>query len=236
MTIDIVTTALAASASEVAMKAIKSFLDARRAQETQRTVITVEGRQVYVSPREAEVLESLRESLDRAGEVPSGPITLSRKGVFETTSEVKASTIESAVQREIAATALAISPDAVFHDARRRIDLVFRFNFGLAVILAIILLSGIAGAVASAFFLKSGLWATVFGGVAAADILGIYVWKPVQAINSALVATQRLEGIYLRVSEQIQSCKSHQDLSIRITCQESVWDVMQRELALLHNI
>jgi hypothetical protein len=76
---------------------------------------------------------------------------------------------------------------------------VFKMNLGVAIILAIILLMGIGGAVFSAVFLQRSIWAVTFGGVAAADMIGLYVFKPLTAINSAIVSSQRLDAVHLVV-------------------------------------
>lgn len=140
---------------------------------------------------------------------------------------------ESPKQREVAAIALAISPQAVFNDARQRMSIVFKVNLAVAIVLAIILLSGLGGAIYSGIFLRSNLWASIFGGVSAADVIGLMVFKPLTAINSALIGTQRLELIQLRLSQQLQTCAEHVQLQRRIECQGLVWDTIQKELALL---
>jgi hypothetical protein len=112
-------------------------------------------------------------------------------------------------------------------------SVVFRLNLGVAIILAIILLGGIAAAVFSAVFLRNSIWSVVFGGVSVADLLGIYVWKPLSVINASLLATQRLEMLQLRLSQQLSTCAQHRNLEERITCQTVVWESIQKELAIL---
>jgi ABC-type multidrug transport system fused ATPase/permease subunit len=135
-------------------------------------------------------------------------------------------------KREVAAVALAVGKEAIFQDARRRVELVFKLNLAIAIVLAIILLSGIAGAVFSAFFQRA-VWATAFGGIAAADMIGVYVFKPLDAINSAMVASQRLDATALRLYEQLRSCDGYENLKDRIECQSVVWDKIQQELSSL---
>ena len=123
--------------------------------------------------------------------------------------------------------------DAVFRDARRRIELVFKINLAVAIVLAVILLIGIGGAVFSAVFLQRDVWTIAFGGVSVADLIGLYAFKPLTAINSAIVASQRLDATHLRLREQLQSCDEHKALKDRIECQSAVWDTIQKELASL---
>jgi hypothetical protein len=140
---------------------------------------------------------------------------------------------QSPEQRQIGALALAISPQAVFSDARQRMELVFKINLAVAIVLAVILLGGLAGSVYSAIFLHNNIWASVFGGVSAADVIGLLVFKPLTAINTALIGTQRLEMLQLRLSQQLDACALHERLDARIECQSAVWDTIQRELGLL---
>jgi len=141
--------------------------------------------------------------------------------------------VVSPSQRELGALALAISPQAVFSDARQRMSVVFKINLGVAITLAVILLGGLGGAVYSAVFLHNNIWATVFGGVSTADVIGLWALKPLTAINHSLVETQRLEMLQLRLSQQLDECSHHDTLEERIKCQTVVWDTIQKELAIL---
>jgi hypothetical protein len=138
--------------------------------------------------------------------------------------------------KPVAALALAVHPEAVFTDARRRINIVFKFNLAVSIALAIILLGGIGGAVFSALFLKNSIWAIVFGGISAADAVGVYVYKPLTTINEALVGTTRLDTIQLRLNQQLVQCSEYTNLQDRINCQTNVWDAIQRELSALGGV
>jgi hypothetical protein len=186
--------------------------------------------EIDVSELSAADLKKLKEALDAAQQDSLGVLSVSRE-LTRKDREVKGT--DSPEQRELGAIALAISPTAVFSDARHRMSLVFKLNLAVAIILAIILLSGLGGAVYSALFLRNNIWASVFGGISAADVVGLVVFKPLTAINSALVGTQRLELIQLRLSQQLQACGQHEELQQRIACQTLVWDTIQKELALL---
>ena len=118
--------------------------------------------------------------------------------------------LESA--KDFGAFVLAISPQAVFSDARKRIGLVFKLNLGVSILLATILLGGIGGAVFSALFFKSAIWALVFGGISATDVIGVYAFKPLSAINDALDGTTRLDTLQLRLSEQLSQCAQYPNL------------------------
>jgi len=87
----------------------------------------------------------------------------------------------------------------------------------------------------SAVFLQRNIWAAAFGGVAAADMIGLYVFKPLTAINSAIVGSQRLAAVHLRLLEQLNTCNQFENLKERIDCQTTVWDTVQKELAALSN-
>jgi hypothetical protein len=84
-------------------------------------------------------------------------------------------------------------------------------------------------------FLRDSTWSFAFGGISAADLLGVYVFKPLSAINASLLGTQRLEMLQLRLSQQLITCAQHEKLERRIECQTLVWDSIQKELSLLAN-
>ena len=135
--------------------------------------------------------------------------------------------------KELGALVLAVSPQAVFQDSRKRISLVFRINLAVSIALAVILLAGIGGAVFSALFLRNAVWSLVFGGISAADVIGAYIFKPLSAINAALVTATRLDALQLRLSQQLTQCAQHKNLEERILCQTKVWEAIQRELAII---
>ena len=139
---------------------------------------------------------------------------------------------EDRKKSEAAAITLAVTKQAVFQDARRRVELVFKVNLAIAIVLAIILLAGIGGAIFAAFF-QQNAWATAFGGIAVADLIGVYVFKPLDAINSAMVASQRLDALSLRMHDQLKACDEYTSIKERIECQSAIWEKIQQELSSL---
>jgi hypothetical protein len=158
-------------------------------------------------------------------------LELSRQAVQSESGKTAAPTV--APQSEIVGLALALDPDSVFRDARRRTGLVFQLNLGFAIILGIILLAGIAGSLYSALVLGKPSWATAFGGISAADLIGLYAFKPLVAINSALVSATRLDNMQLRLNTQLEQCSKYSNVDDRLRCQNSVWEAIQKELASL---
>lgn len=135
------------------------------------------------------------------------------------------------VPSSVAGATLTFAPE-VFADARRRIAVMFKINVALSAVLAVILLAAIIACVVFAFAGHSA-WSLAFGGVSAADILGVYVLKPLSAISDTVVASQRLEVVHLRLQEQMRSCGDVDDVDRRIECQTQVWEAIQKELAAL---
>lgn len=240
MALDVlVVTALGAAAAKVAAEvygALKEYLEQQADKRKEKLLLRVADKSIEfdVSLATPELVDSLRRALESQEKISGDPFALSRKAIAKEAPREDKHTLESERQTEMmGALALAIDPKSVFRDARRRIDLVFRLNLGLAIALAIILLGGIVGAIVCAIFLNKGIWALAFGGVSVADLIGVYAFKPLTAINSALVGTQRLDSVYLRLQEQLKACAEHTDLQERIRCQTIVWEAMQRELATL---
>ncbi len=135
------------------------------------------------------------------------------------------------VPSSVAGASLTFAPE-VFSDARRRIALMFKVNIVLSVVLGVILIGALIACIVLAVSGRTA-WSVIFGGVSAADVLGIYMFKPLSAVSNTVVASQRLEVIHLRLQEQLRSCGDIDDVDRRIECQTKVWDVIQRELAAL---
>jgi hypothetical protein len=141
--------------------------------------------------------------------------------------------VATSAQAEIVSLALAVDPDSVFRDARKRTSLVFQLNLAFAIILGIILLAGIGGSLYSALVLGKSTWATAFGGISAADLIGVYAFKPLAAINAALVSATRLDNMQLRLKTQLEQCSKYSSVAAKVSCQNGVWEAIQKELASL---
>lgn len=178
-----------------------------------------------------ELLNKIQELLSTHSRETSNIIELSRQAVRSEAG--KATAVTTPVQSEIVGLAVALDPDSVFRDARKRTGLVFQLNLGFAIILGIILLAGIAGSLYSALVLGKPSWATAFGGISAADLIGLYAFKPLVAMNSALVSATRLDNMQLRLKTQLEQCSKYSNLEDKLRCQAGVWDTIQKELASL---
>lgn len=178
-----------------------------------------------------ELLNKIQELLSTHSRDTSNIIELSRQAVRSEPG--KATAVTTPVQSEIVGLAVALDPDSVFRDARKRTGLVFQLNLGFAIILGIILLAGIAGSLYSALVLGNPSWATAFGGISAADLIGLYAFKPLVAMNSALVSATRLDNMQLRLKTQLEQCSKYSNLDDKLRCQAGVWDTIQKELASL---
>jgi len=222
----VLSTAAAASAKLI----YPALLDA--VQRKQKVTIDVGDIKVEFDPdRAAEFAELITRLADEVPKQPANVLELSREAADPS---AKSSSPEDINKRTAVGTlALATSPDALFRDARRRIAMVFRLNFGVALVLATILLMGIAGAIISAVFLRQNTWALAFGGVTVADLLGVYVFKPLKVINASLVATQRLDSIHLRLHKQLPECDQLETPKERLQCQTELWKSIESELASL---
>jgi hypothetical protein len=176
----------------------------------------------------AELLEKIQQLFST--ERPSAPniLELSRQASQPDSGRTSASA--EFPKPEVVGLALAFGPDAVFQDARKRTGLVFKLNLGFAIILGIILLSGIAGSLYSALILGKAAWATAFGGISAADLIGLYAFKPLTAMNSALVSATRLDNMQLRLKMQLEQCDKYANIEDRLRCQTGVWEAVQKEL------
>jgi hypothetical protein len=165
-------------------------------------------------------------------EIDDGFMTLSRVAI----GDGEESPLESTSSRAVTRAGVALDPDVVFSDARKRIERVFRLNVILLLALAVLLLIGIGGAIYSALVWQQNMWTLIFGGVAVADVIGIYVFKPITAINRALVSTQQLDLLYLRLREGLKGCEELQDVNEKLACRDALWDKVWEDLSALSEI
>lgn len=222
--------ALSGSTFKILQQALKEWLTTDR---KTRIQIKQAGAAYDIDLNQAspELLDRIQELLAKQLSATPNVLELSRQAVQSESGKTAAPTV--APQSEIVGLALALDPDSVFRDARRRTGLVFQLNLGFAIILGIILLAGIAGSLYSALVLGKPSWATAFGGISAADLIGLYAFKPLVAINSALVSATRLDNMQLRLNTQLEQCSKYSNVDDRLRCQNSVWEAIQKELASL---
>lgn len=128
------------------------------------------------------------------------------------------------------AVALGVNPRAIFRTAQRRVAVVFRLNLIACIALVSLFLIGILGAIISGIFLGEARWAAIFGGISAADAVGIYAFKPLDKLDKALVAASRLDAMYLKLGIALAECSHHREMQTRLRCQAKAWDDMQQQL------
>lgn len=227
--------ALSASYSAVLRAALDRFRKRQREKREQPPSLPGDVAVDALPEMTDEEIEAIERAVASAPKsyLEGNPVLLSREAVKEGITEEEAirRSAGSPPQRELGTTALALDSREVFDTARKRIDLVFKLNLILAVTLAVILIVGVAGAVISAVFLNQSIWALVFGGVSVADVVGALALKPLKAVNSAIVSTQRLEVLHLGLQDLLDACRQHESLEVRIDCLSDTYDTMHEELA-----
>jgi hypothetical protein len=128
--------------------------------------------------------------------------------------------------------AFALEPDKVFADARRRVSLAFRVSMAIAICAAALLVVGVVGALIGAFMGKA-LWAAIFGGISAVDVLGALIYRPLKHVNAAVINAQRLDFLFLGWRERLRACQSLSVLEKRIECSTQIWLDMKKDLETL---
>ena len=223
-------TALSASTVKILQQALTQWLSVDK--KTRVQIKSPRGDyHINLDQASPDLLNKIQELLSSHSPETSNIIELSRQAVR---SEPEKPTVSTPpVQSEIVGLAVALDPDSVFRDARKRTGLVFQLNLGFAIVLGIILLTGIGGSLYSALVLGKPSWATAFGGISAADLIGLYAFKPLVAMNSALVSATRLDNMQLRLKTQLDQCSKYSNLEDKLRYQTGVWDTIQKELASL---
>lgn len=230
---DVTLLTLAASSTALVKAALSALESIKTKEAEKRITVQMDGRSVELEAN-AELVALLQKSVEQssASTLADNPIALSRAAAGGELSYVRQG-LSSEATAVVARVALAISAEDVIASARRRIDLVFRLNLGIAIALTVVLLGGIAGSLISSLVLGKSSWAAAFGGISAADILGIYAFKPLRVINRALVSSQRLDAVHLRLKEQLDSCRQLDTMEERIKCQTKTWEAIEKQLAAL---
>jgi hypothetical protein len=220
--------ALAGAASEL----VKQFAKGYRAEGSEQEItLEVAGHEIHISAEQmTPELQAVLASAE-THDAPDNPVELAREASARV--EQEPTEVASEEARLIAAVALAISPESVFQDARRRANAVYRFHLVTTIALAGILIGAVICAVVFSVVSREPIWLLVFGGVSAADVLGLYLYKPLTVMRDALVATQRIDTAYLRLQQQLDACSQYTDLTERISCQTAVWDKVTGELTSL---
>ncbi len=127
---------------------------------------------------------------------------------------------------------LALSPDAVFRETRTRLRLFFRINVGVCLAVSTILIGALAASIILALMGETTL-AAVFGALTLGDILFAAVYGPLNRIETALLATQRLDIIHLSTRERLQAARELSDPAARARETERIWDDIKNDLAAL---
>jgi hypothetical protein len=222
---------MSSSTAKILQQALKEWLTSGRKNRVQ-VKSTGGSYDIDLNQASPELLDKIQELLSTQSQTSPNILELSRQAAYvESGNKVVAKAVTP--QSEIVGLALALDPESVFRDARKRTGLVFQLNLGFAIILGIILLAGIAGSLYSALVLGKPSWATAFGGISAADLIGLYAFKPLVVINSALVSATRLDNMQLRLQTQLDQCSKYSNVDERLRCQTAIWEVIQKELASL---
>jgi hypothetical protein len=223
--------ALSSSTVKILQQAMKEWLS-QRGNDRVHTKSTGGSYDIDLNQVSPALLDRVQQLLSTQSQATPNILELSRQASLAEQGS-RATGTRLTHDSEVVGLALALDPDSVFRDARRRTGLVFQLNLGFAIILGIIMLAGIAGAFYSALVLGKPSWATAFGGISAADVLGLYAFKPLAAINSALVSATRLDNMQLRLKMQLEQCSKYSNIDDRLRCQTAVWEAIQKELASL---
>jgi hypothetical protein len=120
--------------------------------------------------------------------------------------------------------------EEVFRRVRARIDATFRFNLWLAIAVAVVLLGAVAGAFVSAVVYQNAIWASVFGGISVADMIGAYIWMPGKVLIRALANLARLDLLLLKYRDQFATCRKMSTEQAVLDCHSKIWGELTKDL------
>jgi hypothetical protein len=137
---------------------------------------------------------------------------------------------ETTVPGPVAAAAFGEDLDGVFRTARARAAWYFALNLALAIGMTGIFLGGVGGAVIAAVGWGANIWAAVFGGLSIVSAFALFITRPLQMVQAALLNMQRIDYLQLRYKQQLQDCSALPRLQQRMDCRTQAWNAMKADL------
>jgi hypothetical protein len=137
---------------------------------------------------------------------------------------------ESTPPGPVAAAALGEGLDGVCRSARARAAWYFTLNLVLAIGMMVVFLGGAGGAVVAAFGWGANIWAAVFGGLSIVTAFALFITRPLQMVQVALLNMQRIDYLHLRYRQQLQDCSDLPTLQRRMDCRTQAWNAMKADL------
>ncbi len=108
----------------------------------------------------------------------------------------------------------AASPQRVrdlFESTKKRLGTAWSIGIVMTVTLFGLFLGMVITAVVLGVVFDKPMYSAVFGGLSAASLLTVVIWKPYEMTFGATITIQRLEMILITLEQEWQSCKGIQD-------------------------
>lgn len=120
--------------------------------------------------------------------------------------------------------------ETVIASARTRNNRVFLLNLLFVVLLTLFLIAGVGGAIITVLAGGANIWASVFGGIAAIDILVFILTRPEQGMIRALRKATSLDAMVFVYGRQFDSCDQHATVKDQMDCREATFQKLQADL------
>jgi hypothetical protein len=130
----------------------------------------------------------------------------------------------------IIAVALTLDKDAVFRRARRRVEIAFSLQLAILVLLAVVLVAGLAGVILAGVQERLDV-AAGSGGSSILGLVAVATLKPHAEIRKALADAQRLELVHEECRVRLDLCSRLRALREQIDCAASVWQTALHHLS-----
>jgi hypothetical protein len=103
----------------------------------------------------------------------------------------------------------------LFESTKKRLGTAWIIGIVMTVTLFGLFLGMVLTAVVLGVVFDKPMYSAVFGGLSAASLLTVVIWKPYEMTFGATITIQRLEMILITLEQEWQSCQEIQDPQLR---------------------
>jgi hypothetical protein len=122
---------------------------------------------------------------------------------------------------------------SLFDDTKQRLRTTWSIGIAMTVILFTLFVGMTIAAVVTGLTTGKAAYSIVFGGIGAASLLTVVLWKPYDKAFQAAITTQRLEMILVGLEEEWSSCSKVGDGERQAACIRAANKAALEEIAKL---
>jgi hypothetical protein len=105
----------------------------------------------------------------------------------------------------------------LFQSTKRRLGTAWRIGMVMTIALFVLFVGMVLTAIVLGVVFEKPMYSAIFGGLSAASLLTVVIWKPYEMTFGATITIQQLEMILITLEQEWLSCKDIQDPQVRST-------------------